>query len=102
MLGRVFALIELVRSVADFLLAPVVTRIGRDLSAPGGKLDFDGYHAAVWITLWIGIGGLILVLFLHVASRVRLHRPDLEGWLKQQRTAIASTPLLAALRQLPP
>lgn len=102
MLGRVFALIELVRSVADFLLAPVIVRIGRNLSSPGGKLDFNGYHAAIWITLWIGVGGLILVLFLHVASRVRLHRPDLEGWLKQNRTAVASPPLLRALRRLPP
>lgn len=102
MLGRVFALIELVRSVANFLLAPVVMRIGRDLSGPGGKLDFSGYHAAVWVTLWIRVAGIILILFLHVASRVRLHRPDLEGWLKQNRTAVASPPLMRALRRLPP
>jgi hypothetical protein len=54
------------------------------------------------ITLSIGIGGLVLVLFLHVASRVRLHRPDLEGWLRPNRTAVASPPLLRALRRLSP
>lgn len=97
-IGRIFALIELVRSVADFILAPVMLRVARLISG-GQTLAAGGIRPAVWITLAIAGAFTILGVVIYLLGRGGLPLPDLEGWLKHGRTAVDSPPLLAALRR---
>jgi hypothetical protein len=100
LLGRIFALVELVRSVADFMLAPVMIRVARNASSTGPTtLDSGGLHQAMWITLLITLGGTIIVIALHMLSGAGLPRPDLERWLANKGPAIPSPLLLARLRR---
>lgn len=97
MVGRIFALVELVRSVADFLLAPVMLEVAR--VASGGKaLTPEGIREALWITLLLTIGSTVLGIVLYLLGNVGLPRPDLDAWLKEGRTALASPLLAQALR----
>ena len=54
MVGRTFALVELVRSEADFILAPVMLEVAQ-FSSAGGGLTADGIRQAIWFTVLITI-----------------------------------------------
>jgi len=96
-LGRIFALLELVRSVADFVLAPVMVKIAR-LDSSGAPLTGPGVDHAIMITMVIGALVTLLGVAVYSLGRQGLPRPDLHAWLEQGGVAIHSTPLLAALR----
>jgi MFS family permease len=56
LLGRIFALIELVRSAADFIIAPVMLRIARLASGSlNHAIEMNGFHEAIFITLMIAV-----------------------------------------------
>ena len=98
MIGRLFALIELIRSVADFVLAPVVLKIAR-LASSGQGLDAGGLRLAIWLTVG-GTGLSILAgIVVFLAGTRRLPVPDLKGWLEEGGKAIDSPPLLARWRR---
>jgi hypothetical protein len=84
MVGRIFALVELVRSVADFLLAPVMLEVARVASA-GGKLSADGIGQAVWITLLIAATATALGIILPLVGRAGLPKPDIDGARRSDR-----------------
>ena len=92
LLGRIFALIELIRSVSDFILAPVMTHI-----ADGAGDPMHGYALAMWTTLGLTLALALLVVALYLLGGVRAQRPDLEAWLGQKGPALTSPPLLAAV-----
>jgi len=96
-IGRVFALVELVRSLADYIIAPVIAKIAREGSHKP-PLDWPGVHEAAGITLWITVGFTVVGALLWVAGGVGLPVPDIQGWLTQNKTAIRSPVLLARLR----
>ncbi|MGH6679090.1 MAG: hypothetical protein ACREDL_09215 [Bradyrhizobium sp.] len=99
-LGRIFALIELVRSVADFIIAPVMVKIARLASAGGGhSIGLGGFHEAVFITMMIAVAGTIISIGLLLTGGTLLPRPNLEAWLGENRPAIESPPLLSLLRR---
>lgn len=99
-LGRIFALIELVRSVADFIIAPVMVKIARLVSAGGGhSIGLGGFHEAVFITLMIAVAGTIISIGLLLAGGTLLPQPNLEAWIGENRPAIESPPLLSLLRR---
>lgn len=98
MLGRIFALIELVRSLADFILAPVILRVAK-ISATGGQPALAGIHEGMWITLLIAISGSLLCVLIYVVGKAGLPRPSLEAWVRHNKPAIPSPPLAAALRR---
>lgn len=96
MIGRVFALVELVRAVADYMLAPLmrqVARVGQESTAS----ILGGLHEAIWITLLIAGEFTLLGPALYLAGG-SLPRPDLRGWLQQEKPAIRSPPLAAQFR----
>lgn len=97
MVGRTLALVELVRSETDFILAPVLLRVARDASH-GAELTPGGVQTGVAWTLGILTGATILIVFLHLKARGGLPRPDLEKWLANQGPALQSPPLLRAVR----
>ncbi len=96
-LQRVFAIIELLRAVAAFMVAPILAHIADAL--PGDL------NAGTGITLWIGfglaIGGAIFGVAVYALSGARPQTPDLDEFLDGESPAWYSPPLLARLRNLP-
>lgn len=97
-LGRIVALIELVRSVGDFLIAPVMAKLAALFSRPE-MIDTAGIHAAVAISVAAAAGTTLLCLLIYATSGLRLPRPDLECWLEKDGTALDSPPLFARWRK---
>lgn len=93
-IGRAFALIELLRSEAAFLIAPVLLV----LAAHVGGLP--GIREALVISLIIAVTGLALAVFVYVASGTRRHPAEIEKWLGADGPALHSPPVLARLRGL--
>jgi MFS family permease/nucleotide-binding universal stress UspA family protein len=96
-LQRVFAIIELLRAVAAFMVAPILAHIADAL--PGDL------NAGTGITLWIGfglaVGGAIFGVAVYALSGARPQTPDLDEFLDGDSPAWYSPPLLARLRGLP-
>ena len=97
MVGRTFALVELVRSVGDFILAPVMLEVAR-VASGGGPPTAEGIEQAIWITLLIAIAATAFGIILHVVSRAGFPKPDIEGWINEDRPAIGSPVLAEGLR----
>lgn len=96
--GRTFALVELVRSVADFILAPVMLAIARVAS---GTLhpSAAGLRFAIWLTLGITIAMTLGGIALYLLGGAGLPRPDLVAWIERNKPAIGSPPLANTLRE---
>jgi MFS family permease len=97
MVGRIFALVELVRSIADYILAPVMYAIAR-VASDGARVTAGGIRHAVWATLLVTGGLTAGGIILYLAGRGNLPRPDIKSWLTENCPAFTSPPLLAALR----
>jgi hypothetical protein len=98
MLGRIFALIELVRSVADFIIAPVMLRIARLISGPADHaIGMSRFHEAVFVTLMIAIAATATSIGLLLLGGAVLSAPNFNAWLTQNKAAIESPPLLGRL-----
>jgi MFS family permease/nucleotide-binding universal stress UspA family protein len=93
-LQRVFAIIELLRAVAAFMVAPILAHIADAL--PGDL------NAGTGITLWIGfglaIGGAVFGVAIYALSGARPQKPDLDEFLDGDSPAWYSPPLLARIR----
>lgn len=94
-----FALVELVRSVADFILAPVMLGIARVASGGGTHPSAVGLHTALWITLLITLAATAAGTLLYVLGGVGLPKPDIEAWITKNRPAIRSPLLAETLRE---
>ncbi|HEX5143181.1 MAG TPA: MFS transporter [Mycobacterium sp.] len=93
-LQRVFAIIELLRAVAAFMVAPILAHVA--LTAPGGLTA--GTDLALEISLWLALGGAAFGVVVYVLSGARPQHPDLEEFLDGDSPAWYSPPLLARLR----
>jgi MFS family permease len=91
---RVFALIELLRGVAAFLVAPIVLHFAKTISSNPAT----GTNTAIWVCLGIACAGLLTALYVFVLGRVRLRPPRLEAWLEGKGPALTSPPLAAGIR----
>jgi len=91
---RVFALIELLRGVTAFLVAPILLFLATVIGASAAA----GMHAAIWICLGIAAGGAVAAVALYTLGGGRLHAPDLDRWTNGE-PAWESPPLLARLRR---
>jgi MFS family permease len=91
---RVFAIVELLRAVAAFLVAPILLRVavtvGPSLSA--------GTTTALWICFGISAGGAVAGVCLYALGRLRPPTPAFEKWLAGDGPAWDSPRLLAAVR----
>jgi hypothetical protein len=94
---RVFALIELLRGVTAFLVAPILIYLATAIS--GSMLG--GLHAAVWICLGISAAGGVAAVALYTLGGGRLPVPDLQAWTEGE-PAWESPPLLSRLRRTAP
>lgn len=91
---RVFALVELIRGVTAFLVAPVLAFVAVVVSSDAHV----GFEITVWICLGIAAAGVIGGLGLLWSGRARLQAPDLRRWQQDTEPAWESPPVLAALR----
>jgi MFS family permease len=93
-LQRVFAIVELLRAVAAFMIAPIFAHFAANASG--------GLNSGVGMALWIGFGlailGGVIPVLIYLGSGARPHTPDLEGFLAGEGPAYPSPPLLARLR----
>jgi MFS family permease len=97
-LQRVFAIVELFRAVAAFMVAPIFIHFA---AATGGGLD-AGTAIALWVGLGLALGGAIIGVVIYIVSGARPQTPDLDLFLTQTAPAWESPPLFARLRRTAP
>jgi hypothetical protein len=94
-LGPAFAMVELLRSEAAFLVAPIVVQIVMLFSDPTQGIKLA---ALILVLLCAVCGAAILALLL--LGGARPHAPDLELWVGGEQPAYRSTRLAAVIRHL--
>jgi MFS family permease len=97
LVGRVFALVELLRAEAAYLVGPVLLHL---MTTHGGSSPDPaaGFHVAMWLDCAIAVVGTVAVVAWYLSSGARLARPDLEGWLDGETKAIDSPRSVELLR----
>ncbi|MEX0428180.1 MFS transporter [Nocardioides sp. DS6] len=75
-LARAFALVQLLRSVATYAVAPVAVALATAASSVGGAIDTGLLVMAI-----VAAAGLAAALAIPALSGARLRVPDLEAWL---------------------
>jgi hypothetical protein len=93
-LQRVFAIVELLRAVAAFMVAPIFVHLA---ATTGGNLA-GGTGIALWIGLGLALGGVAIGVAIYALSGARPQPADLEQFLQGVIPAWESPPLLARVR----
>jgi MFS family permease len=93
-LQRVFAIVELMRAVAAFMIAPIFVHFAATV---GGNLD-AGTGTALWIGLGLAVGGAVLGVTIYALSGARPAPADLDTFLAGVEPAWYSPPLLQRVR----
>jgi hypothetical protein len=96
-LQRVFAIVELFRAVAAFMVAPVFAHFAATV---GGNVR-AGTGIVLWIGLGIAVSGAVAAVLLYALGRARPRTPDLKRFMDGEGPAWYSPPLLAAVRNRP-
>src|SRR6204780_3540970 len=94
-LQRVFAIVELMRAVAAFMIAPIFAHFAATV---GGSLD-AGTGTALWIGLGIALGGAALGIAIYALGGARPQTPDIDSFVAGECPAWYSPPLLARVRR---
>jgi MFS family permease len=93
---RVFAIIELLRAIAAFMIAPVLLHFAMTV---GGN-ENTGTRIALWICFGLALGGALLGVSLYALGGIRRPpAPSLERWTSGEAPGWASPPLFAAIRK---
>lgn len=93
-LQRVFAIIELFRAVAAFMVAPILAHFALTVSTDLGI----GTRYALWIGFGLAVGGAVFGVAVYALSGARPQKPDLDEFLDGDDPAWHSPPLLALIR----
>ncbi len=96
-LQRVFAIVELLRAVAAFMIAPIFAHMAATV---GGSLD-AGTEIALWIGLGLAVGGAAIGVLIYALGGARPQTPDIERFLAGEAPAWYSPPLLARIHPRP-
>ncbi len=91
---RVFAILELLRAVAAFMIVPILLHFATTLTG----LATPAMNTALWICFGLSAGAGVVGIGLYLLGRVRPPAPALDRWMGGQEPAWNSPPLLAALR----
>lgn len=94
-LQRVFAIIELLRAVAAFMVAPIFVHFA--VTASSDLLTGTG--DALWLGFGLAIGGAVFGVAVYALSGARPQKPDLDEFLDGDDPAWYSPPLLAKIRR---
>jgi hypothetical protein len=90
----VFAIVELFRAVAAFMVAPIFIHLA---ATTGGSLA-GGTGIALWIGLGLAVGGAVVGVAIYALSGARPQPANLELFLQGITPAWESPPLLANVR----
>ena len=94
-LQRVFAIVELLRAVAAFMIAPVFVHF----AATVGGNPTAGTGIALWVGLGFAVAGALVPVVLYLLGGARPQTPQLERFMAGEGSAWYSPPLLAAMRE---
>jgi MFS family permease len=86
LLGRAFALVQLLRLTATFAVGPLVVYLAQQQSSPA-----HGVHLGGWLVLALSVLGLAASLVIPAISGARPQAPDLEAWLEGARGLTSPT-----------
>jgi MFS family permease len=95
-LQRVFAIVELLRAVAAFMIAPIFVHMATTV---GGSIE-AGTRIALWIGLGLAALGAVAGVAIYALGGARAQAPDLEAFVDGEAPAWYSPPLLARVRGL--
>jgi nucleotide-binding universal stress UspA family protein/MFS family permease len=96
---RVFAILELLRAVAAFMVTPILLYFATTLTGTATPQT----STVLWICFGLAAGAAAVGVGLYALGRVRPPAPALQTWMGGQEPAWYSAPLLAAIRhRLPP
>ena len=95
-LQRVFAIVELLRAVAAFMIAPIFAHLAVTV---GGSLE-AGTEIALWIGFGLAIGGAAIGVLVYALGGARPQTPEIDRFLAGDDPAWYSPPLLAKVRGL--
>lgn len=93
-LQRVFAIVELLRAVAAFMVAPIFFHFAATVT---DTVD-HGTAIALWIGLGLALGGAFLGVLIYVLSGARPQKPDVGVFLQGLAPAWYSPPLFDKIR----
>jgi hypothetical protein len=93
-LQRVFAIVELFRAVAAFMVAPIFVYF----AATVGSDIYEGTTIALWVGFGLAVAGAVAGVALYALSGARPQTPDIPRFLAGRSPAWYSPPLLARLR----
>jgi MFS family permease len=93
-LQRVFAIVELMRAVAAFMIAPIFVHFAATV---GGSPD-AGTGIALWIGLGLALGGAAIGVAIYALGGARPQAADLESFVEGESPGWYSPPLLARVR----
>jgi MFS family permease len=94
-LQRVFAIVELMRAVAAFMIAPIFAHLAVTV---GGSLD-AGTAIALFIGLGLALAGGVLGVTIYALGGARPQTPDIDRFVAGEAPAWYSPPLLARVRR---
>ncbi|CAO5162292.1 putative transmembrane efflux protein [Frankia sp. AiPs1] len=94
-LQRVFAIVELLRAVAAFMIAPIFAHFAATVS---DNLE-DGTNIALWVGLGLALLGAGTGVAIYALSGARPQAPDIDAFIGGVRPAWDSPPLLSRLRR---
>jgi MFS family permease len=94
-LQRVFAIVELLRAVAAFMIAPVFAHF----AATVGQQPYGGVGIALWIGAGLAVGGAAIAVFLYWLRGARPETPQVEQFLAGEAPAYYTPPLFGPLPQ---
>ncbi len=93
-LQRVFAIIELLRATAAFMIAPVFAHF----AATVGHGQYTGVGIALWIGAGLALAGGVIAVLLYALGGARPQRADIPLFLSGEAAAWPSPPLFEAMR----
>ena len=94
-LQRVFAIVELFRAVAAFMIAPIFVYFAANV----GSNSDEGTQIALFVGFGLAVTGAVVGVALYALGGARAQTPDLDLFLAGEKPAWYSPPLLARLRR---
>jgi MFS family permease len=95
---RVFAILELLRAMAAFMIAPILLHFATTLTG----LPTPAMSTALWVCFGLSAGGALVGVLLYLLGGARPMAPSLSRFLGGDEPGWDSPPLLAAIRRSRP
>jgi hypothetical protein len=95
---RVFAILELLRAMAAFMIVPILLHFATTLTG----LPTRAMSAALWVCFGLAAGGAVIGVLLYLLGGARPLAPSLSRFLSGEEPGWESPPLLAAVRRRRP